>query len=500
MEILHRRQFDAPPRVSFVLLDWSCRESLHTLDFLAEQDVPREWYEIVWIEYFNRRDAELQRRIDDARREETADPVDAWIVMQMPENVCHHKHLMYNVGIVASRGELVCFCDSDAMMRPGFVRSILDAFERDPEIVLHHDEVRNRSPHFYPFRYPTFEDVLGPGCNNWVNGKAIGLWDEEDPLHTRNYGACMTARRDNLIAIGGADMHVDYLGHVCGPYELTFRLVNSGRREIWNDAEFLYHTWHPGQAGSVDYCGPHDGRHMSTTALEATQTGRVRPLEENPAIESLRTRGASSDDIGALLSAALKPEWLHAWSATTIAALPRFATTQKPSRIQTALDSSPTVWQQLRLVPLVTTLLARQYRIKYDKLRHACPSPPLTDAGRFRIADRLRTFVNKVRGAYGFLPAAIEHTKYLIRVCWLHLAYARTRGFQAVIVCGDAQATLICRRLAGLMGISVIACGAIEEVRDSNLPVLVASFTDGSRYRTQLNQLGVTEARIVCLS
>ena len=495
VQILHRREFQTPPRVSFVLLDWSCRESLHTLDYLAEQDVPRDCYEILWIEYFSRRDPELQRRIDEGRRDGEPDLVDAWIAMEMPGDVCHHKHLMYNVGLLAARGELVCFCDSDAMLRPGFVRSILNAFERDGEIVLHHDEVRNRSPRFYPFRYPTFDDVLGPGCNNWVNGRTVGLWDEDDPLHTRNYGASMTARRDDLIAVGGADMHVDYLGHVCGPYELTFRLVNAGRREVWDCEEFLYHTWHPGQAGSVDYCGPHDGRHMSTTALEAIETGRVLPLVENPAIEALRT-GQPPADLESQLRLAVNPEWLHDWSATAIAGLPRVAAQRQTSRIRSAFDGRLSRGQQLRLAPFVVKMLLRQYRIKYDKLRHAAPSPARTP-GVFQTPGVLADAYRKVRGACGFLPAALVYSKWLLRTCWLHLAWVRTRGFDKIILWGDPQAAAIVNRLAGQAGITTVTCRRVEEMRHSDLPVLVAAFHNGSRLRAQLAQLGVGDERIV---
>jgi len=40
------------PKVSVVLPDWSCRESLHSLDYLNNQIMPREQYEIIWIEYY----------------------------------------------------------------------------------------------------------------------------------------------------------------------------------------------------------------------------------------------------------------------------------------------------------------------------------------------------------------------------------------------------------------------------------------------------------------
>ena len=110
----------------------------------------------------------------------------------------------------------------------------------------------------------------------------------------------MCALRKDLIAIGGADMHIDYLGHICGPYDMTFRLINYARREIWENNEFLYHTWHPGQAGADNYMGPHDGRHMSTTSLEALSSGRVAPFLASPAILALR-QGRSQDEALAVI-------------------------------------------------------------------------------------------------------------------------------------------------------------------------------------------------------
>ena len=277
------------PTVSFILLDWNCRESFHSLDYLAHQDVPRSDYEIIWIEYYDRRAGEIDHRVATAKASAVSPPVDNWIVMEMPSNVYYHKHLMYNVGIAQARGKIVVICDSDAMFEPSFVRTVSDAFAADPDIVLHIDEVRSARRDFYPFNYPSFEDVRGSGVLNWRDGKTTGLWDATDPLHSRNYGACLCAWRRDVIAIGGADEHLDYLGHICGPYELTFRLVNLGRREVWHHSHFIYHTWHPGTDGHKNYIGPNDGRGMSKTALDIRKSGRVAPLCENKAIRLERT-------------------------------------------------------------------------------------------------------------------------------------------------------------------------------------------------------------------
>jgi hypothetical protein len=290
------------PRISFVLLDWSVRESFHLLHYLGLQNVSRDLFEVLVIEYYSR-ESEPVRRYEDQ--------VDTWLLLQMPEECYYHKHLMYNAGILLGRGEIIVICDSDAMVREGFVAAVIDQFEKDPAIVLHLDQFRNVKREYHPFNFPTFEEVMGAGCMNNVQGKTKGILDAEDPLHTRNYGACMCARREDLVAIGGADEHIDYLGHICGPYEMTFRLFNLGRREIWHEDEFLYHTWHPGQAGVANYLGPHDGRHMSTLALEALTSGRILPFVENPLIRSHRSREAISDE--AVMEGLVDETWIQEW-------------------------------------------------------------------------------------------------------------------------------------------------------------------------------------------
>mgnify|MGYP001605656260 FL=1 len=288
MEILFDTNLSCKPLISIILLDWCCRESFHSLDYLSDQTIPREQYEIIWIEYYNRRSPEIEAALKKCEKLGKPPVVDKWIVMGMPDTIYYHKHLMYNLGIVVSKGGIITFCDSDAIFSPTFIESIIKAFEEDRNIVLHIDEVRNVAKKFYPFCYPDIKDLLDETCSNWKNGKTTGLWDEEDLLHSRNYGACMAARRNDLIEIGGADEHADYLGHVCGPYDMTFRLRNFGWKEIWHQKEFLYHTWHPGESGDLNFVGPHDGKLLSSTALKVLRSGNILPLVQNQVIKVLR--------------------------------------------------------------------------------------------------------------------------------------------------------------------------------------------------------------------
>jgi hypothetical protein len=54
MQILFENKNCSSPKVSIILLDWSCRESFHSIDYLNKQTISREQYEIIWIEYYSR--------------------------------------------------------------------------------------------------------------------------------------------------------------------------------------------------------------------------------------------------------------------------------------------------------------------------------------------------------------------------------------------------------------------------------------------------------------
>src|SRR5438552_5865080 len=268
------------PKVSLILLDWHVRDSFHLLYYLKTQTATRNSFEVIVIEYYDY----VSKAVEKFESE-----VDTWVLLQMPDDCYYHKHLMYNTGIVFAQGDILMFGDSDAMVRPTFIERIITSFNADPLLVYQMDEFRNVRRDLYPFNYPSFEEVLGDGCINNIDGKTKGVLDTIDPMHTRNYGACMCALREDIISIGGADEDLTYLGHICGPYDMTFRLMNFGRRLRWDTEEYLYHTWHPGTDGTDNYLGPHDGMNMSTTALQALTSGRIRPLVENRAIHELRT-------------------------------------------------------------------------------------------------------------------------------------------------------------------------------------------------------------------
>ena len=295
MEILRKTDYSDQPDVSLILLDWSVRESFHTLEYLNRQRFDRSKYEIIWIEYYDRKAPEIEAMAKRNHRIGIPSPVDTWIVMNTPRDNYYHKHKMYNVGILNASGRIIVVMDSDAIVQATFIGAIVGEFRKHEHLALHFEQIRNFDQSFYPFNFPAIDEIIGPGCVNAINGIPIGLMETTKCLkedwnlwHVYNYGACLCATRNDVIAIGGADEHEDYLGHICGPYEMTARLINSGVKDRLHDSHFLYHVWHPNQGGDNNYCGPNNGKGMSTTAMEIPKTGRVLPLVENEGIRKLR--------------------------------------------------------------------------------------------------------------------------------------------------------------------------------------------------------------------
>jgi len=260
--------------MSFILLDWGCRERFTTLDWLRQQDVPKDQYELIWVELYDRVVDEVLEKAD--------------VVITCNQRGTYHKHIGYNIGLLQARGELICVCDSDAIFPPDFVRSVFRSFRMDGEgpaipLVLMHYE--RRTSLLYPDGLTDTETLKDHARWQW--------W----PLIV-NEGACMTVRYSDAIRFGGFDEHASYIGYLCGPYDLGWRLVNAGWPEIWHDESVsLWHFAHPDPIGTngqraslkqlLEKAYPHIHGH-ALTAVEAFSTGRFQPLLENPEIWALR--------------------------------------------------------------------------------------------------------------------------------------------------------------------------------------------------------------------
>ena len=273
MSVQHRKrnQCRHRPLVSVILLDWSVRERFHALEWLLRQDAPRESYELIWIELYDRVVPEAMEYAD--------------AVITLGQRGVYQKHMAYNIGLLEAQGSVLTICDSDAVFPPDFIDSIVQYFkltesERTSSHVLMHYEWRNTST--YP---DALKDVSDLSAYEWLD-----LWP--------NVGACMSVYTEEALRFGGFDEHRSYRGYLCGPYELGWRMVNAGIPETWHDESVaLWHFAHPdphaAQAKTFSFkrwreiTYPHVDAH-ALTAVEAFSTGRLLPLQENPAIHTLR--------------------------------------------------------------------------------------------------------------------------------------------------------------------------------------------------------------------
>ncbi|HBH78498.1 MAG TPA: hypothetical protein DDY39_01620, partial [Nitrospira sp.] len=176
---VHKNVPPSSPRLSIILLDWSCRERFTTLDWLLHQDVPKDQYELIWVEVYDRVVDEVLKKAD--------------VVLTCNQQGIYHKHMGYNTGLLHARGELICVCDSDAVFPPDFVRSVFRSFQMEgeraavPQVLMHYEW---RTSLLYPEDLTDTETLKDQARWKW--------W----PLIV-NEGACMTVRRADAIRFGG---------------------------------------------------------------------------------------------------------------------------------------------------------------------------------------------------------------------------------------------------------------------------------------------------------
>lgn len=76
---VHKNASPSSPRLSIILLDWSCRERFTTLDWLLRQDVPKDQYELIWVEVYDRVVDEVMEKAD--------------VVITCNQQGMYHKHV-----------------------------------------------------------------------------------------------------------------------------------------------------------------------------------------------------------------------------------------------------------------------------------------------------------------------------------------------------------------------------------------------------------------------
>jgi len=146
------------------MIDGGFRENTYGAKYFAEQYFPEDQYEVIWVEYYDRINAEVTRN-----------PKVKTIALQKSD--CYHSSLCFNRGIMEAQGEVVVIPDADQIVRPDFLAKVWEIHSQYENLVAYgyrYDEVRSGTLKSFEFR------ELEDKCKL------------KNPL---NYGGCLTVRK-----------------------------------------------------------------------------------------------------------------------------------------------------------------------------------------------------------------------------------------------------------------------------------------------------------------
>lgn len=207
------------PRMSIVMVDGAFRERYHAIPFFCDQTLPPDDYELIWVEYYDTIAPDLQAALD-------AHPQARAITLE--QTGTYHSSCCFNAGIAASRGELILIPDADVAVERDFLERVWAEHQANDRLVMYlyrYDEPENAHQTPVTLEHLREHAVM----KNWSN-----------------FGACLTVRKQWLLAINGYEQHpVFESGFHANGAEVNTRLKNLGLHVMWHPTLKLYHPWHP---------------------------------------------------------------------------------------------------------------------------------------------------------------------------------------------------------------------------------------------------------------
>ena len=201
------------------MVDGGFRESFHIIDFLNNQTLPREDYELVWIEYYGDVKDELKSK----------EGVRIFTLGNLPD-VEYHSSCCFNEGIRKSKGDVLVILDADIMIAPTFLETICKEHDLCESLVM------------YFYRCDEPEDTHDKSQSYTLDY----LKRVSTMTNPSNYGGCLTARKKWLLEINGYEEDRLFAsGFHANGLDVYTRLKNLGLHIRWHPTERIYHPWHP---------------------------------------------------------------------------------------------------------------------------------------------------------------------------------------------------------------------------------------------------------------
>lgn len=204
-------------KISVVLIDGGFRENFFALDCLTRQVFPREEFEILWVDFYDRAAAASNGGM----------PVRG-ITLGNPRGSTYHSSYCFNRGIREAKGELLVIPDPDQILAGDFLHRLWEYHRAYDRLVV------------YPYRY----DENQPGSlKSFESGELAAKCSLQNPL---NYGGCLSVRKKWMLEINGYEQHPAFAtGHHANGRDVYTRLKNLGLAILWAPEIKMYHPWHP---------------------------------------------------------------------------------------------------------------------------------------------------------------------------------------------------------------------------------------------------------------
>ncbi|MCC7145359.1 MAG: hypothetical protein IT443_02845 [Phycisphaeraceae bacterium] len=212
------KQTQKKPKVSVIMVDGSFREAFHAIDFFGRQNMPREDYELIWVEYFDKVNPEIARRV-------AAHPNFRIICLGLPDP--YHSSYCFNRGILEAKADLIVIPDGDIVVEEDFLARVYQDHQQSERLVEYfhrHNEPEDQH------REPVDLEHLRKVCT--ITNPA-------------NHGGCLSVRKKWLLEINGYDQHPIFsTGFHANDKDVYARLNNLGLLVRWSPDVKLFHPWH----------------------------------------------------------------------------------------------------------------------------------------------------------------------------------------------------------------------------------------------------------------
>lgn len=207
------------PRISVVMVDGSFRESFHSVDFFGNQTFPKDEYELLWVEYYDKVNPYLAEKISKYSN---------FQIITLKRGGGYHSSYCFNAGILGSQGELLVIPDADQVVESNFLEIVYKVHQTDDKLAMYicrYDEPKEK--HIQKIAIERLR-------------KACLL------KNPQNYGGCLTVRKKWLLEINGYEQHPIFgTGDHANGRDVYTRLKNLGLQIMWHPELKLFHPWHP---------------------------------------------------------------------------------------------------------------------------------------------------------------------------------------------------------------------------------------------------------------